>query len=114
MLRSLRVSLVVLGERLLVRQLRGVTADPLVFINEAWRVLAPGGFLFLTVPHWQSENAYTDPTHRRFCTVRTFDYWIAGTDLHAQMGAAYGPAVFTEASNVAQVDGDVHARLVKG
>jgi SAM-dependent methyltransferase len=86
-------------------------ADPVLFVNEAWRVLRPGGVLFLTVPHWQSENAFTDPTHRRFCTVRTFDYWLTGTDLHAQMGAAYGPAVFT--GTVSHVGDDVHARLVK-
>ena len=88
-------------------------ADPIAFINEAHRVLAPGGHLFVTVPHWRSENAFTDPTHRRFCTERTFDYWIAGTDLYAQMGAAYGPAAFGPDSSVAVVDGDVHARLVK-
>lgn len=88
-------------------------AEPLTFINEAHRVLAPGGVLFLTVPHWQSPNAYTDPTHRRFCTERTFDYWITGTALHDQMGAAYGPAVFSAASTVAVAAGDVHARLVK-
>ena len=41
-------------------------------------------------------------------------YWIAGTDLHAQMGAAYGPAVFDASSTVAHVGDDIHARLVKG
>lgn len=87
--------------------------DPVLFINEAWRVLAPGGVLFLTVPSWRSENAYTDPTHRRFCTERTFDYWIDGRPLHDQMGAAYGPAVFTAESTVLASGDDIHARLVK-
>lgn len=87
--------------------------DPVLFINEAHRVLRSGGVLFLTVPHWQSANAFTDPTHRRFCTERTFDYWIDGTDLHAQMGAAYGPATFVATSTVTVAGEDICARLVK-
>lgn len=63
--------------------------DPIGFIAECWRVLIGDGLLHLLVPHWQSENAFTDPTHRRFCTDRTFDYWCVGTDLHSQFGDQY-------------------------
>lgn len=70
---------------------------PVLFMTEAHRVLQPGGILEIRVPHWKHPNAYTDPTHRRFCTEQTFHYWIQGTVLHDQFGPMYGspPAVFT-------------------
>ena len=64
-------------------------ADPLGFMQQCWRVLESGGWLHVEVPHWQSRNAFTDPTHRRFCTEDTFRYWVPGTWLWNSMGAAY-------------------------
>lgn len=63
--------------------------DPLLFMAEAWRVLEPGGRLEVHVPHYRSPNAFTDPTHRRFCTIETFDYWIRGRPLNGTHGQAY-------------------------
>lgn len=63
--------------------------DPLGFMAECWRVLGNGHHLFIHTSYWKSENSYTDPTHKRFCTERTFDYWIRGTDYHARYGPAY-------------------------
>lgn len=89
-------------------------ADPIGFMVEAHRVLKPGGILHLTVPHWQSENSYTDPTHRRHCTERTFDYWCLGTDLNRQFGPAYGaPTPLFHKDNVERVADDVNALLRK-
>lgn len=34
------------------------------FFNELWRVLIPGGKCFLATPHWASNRAYGDPTHK--------------------------------------------------
>lgn len=65
------------------------------FMVECHRLLAPRGMLELRVPHWQYENAWTDPTHQRACTEHTFDYWIAGTVLHERHNAAYGAVSFT-------------------
>lgn len=79
--------------------------DPVGFMAESWRVLTPGGLLHIVTPHWLSENAHTDPTHRRFCTLRTFDYWCHGTDLHAQFGDQYaGRHVFDKENVVKQGD----------
>lgn len=63
--------------------------DPLGWMAEAHRVLQPGGLLHIEVPHWQSHNAFTDPTHRRYCTEDTFRYWVPGTWLWEMGGVAY-------------------------
>ena len=65
-------------------------ADPLLFMAEAWRVLVPGGLLDIRVPYWKHPFAFTDPTHRRFCTEMTWDYWVPGRDLHTAYGAGFG------------------------
>lgn len=53
--------------------------NPLTFMNEAWRVLEPGGLLCIVSPWYQHASAFTDPTHRRFCTNETWDYWVEGS-----------------------------------
>lgn len=32
-------------------------------VNECWRILRPGGELYLKLPYWNHENGYLDPTH---------------------------------------------------
>lgn len=73
-------------------------AAPITFMTECWRVLAEGGHLAIVVPYWKDPGAFTDPTHRRFCTENTFDYWIDGQPLNKVLGPAYGspPAVFAK------------------
>lgn len=34
------------------------------FFNELYRVMIPGGKATISVPHWSSERAYGDPTHK--------------------------------------------------
>jgi SAM-dependent methyltransferase len=64
--------------------------EPVLFMTEAWRVLGGDGILDIRVPWWNHPNAFTDPTHRRFCTEHTFVYWVPGQALHAAYGAAMG------------------------
>lgn len=42
-------------------------------MNEAWRVLAPGGYLDLRVPTTDGRGAFQDPTHYSFWTPN--DWW---------------------------------------
>lgn len=86
--------------------------NPVGFMCEMWRVLRPGGTVFMSVPHYQSENAFTDPTHVRFCTPLTWDYWIADTALNQQFGPAYGDVAFTS-GNVERWGDDLRVRLTK-
>jgi predicted SAM-dependent methyltransferase len=88
-------------------------ADPLLFMNESWRVLERGGMLHLRTPHFTSEHAFTDPTHRRFPTKHTWDYWIPGTLLHKEHHAAYGPATFERIQVLVDPGGTIHVALQK-
>jgi O-antigen biosynthesis protein len=51
--------------------------DPIHTMNEAWRVLAHGGFFFIAVPSTRGEGAWCDPTHRSFWNKRSFDYYTS-------------------------------------
>lgn len=86
--------------------------NPVGFMTETWRVLRPGGTVWLTTPHFQSENAFTDPTHVRFCTPRSWDYWIAGRPLFNQFNPAYGGVWFSSGS-VEHHGDDLRVSLVK-
>ena len=60
--------------------------DPDHFMAEAAITLILGGPLVITTPDYRHPNSYTDPTHVRHCTDRSFDYWCAHTDLFEQFG----------------------------
>lgn len=64
--------------------------NPILFVNECWRILKASRYVHILVPDFRSPNAFTDPTHRRFCTPDTFNYWIPGTALYERHGRAYG------------------------
>ena len=89
----------------------GIAYDIKVW-QECLRVLKPGGLLWMSVPHFQSENSFTDPTHVRHCTLRTWDYWCEGTALGASHGPAYGGVKFTK-RRVEWVGDDIQVELIK-
>jgi glycosyltransferase involved in cell wall biosynthesis len=49
--------------------------NPIHAMNEAYRVLAPGGFLFLEVPSTDGRGAYQDPTHISFWNENSIWYY---------------------------------------
>jgi SAM-dependent methyltransferase len=44
-------------------------------MEEIHRVSAPGAVLRITLPHFSSANAYTDPTHRHYFSWFSFHYF---------------------------------------
>lgn len=48
-------------------------------LDECWRILRPGGQIFLKVPYWQSELAHHDPTHYWFFSVASLDQFDPDT-----------------------------------
>src|SRR5262249_30182455 len=52
-------------------------------MEEIHRVCAPGGLVHITVPHFSSANAFTDPTHRHQLGYYSFDYF------HGDHGLAF-------------------------
>lgn len=69
--------------------------NPILFMVECHRVLKPDAILHLHTPYYRSIDAFTDPTHRRFPTEHTFDYWIPGRLLYTEHNAAYGGVAYT-------------------
>jgi len=49
--------------------------DPIRTMNEAYRVLAPGGFMFIDVPSTDGRGAFQDPTHCSWWNEHSFRYY---------------------------------------
>lgn len=47
------------------------------FMDEAWRVLKPGGLFRIRCPYYTSIRAVQDPTHKRFISEAMFQYFSA-------------------------------------
>lgn len=62
----------------------------IAFMNEAWRVLAPGGVLRIHVPSAPGITACQDPTHVSFWNEETFDYFEDGHPRRERFGCSYG------------------------
>ena len=54
--------------------------------DECWRILKPGGLLYVKVPYWKAENAWMDPQHRWRWAPHVFDYF----DPDTAFGKEYG------------------------
>lgn len=49
--------------------------DVLGTVNELYRVCQNGAMINITVPHYSSSNAFTDPTHQHYFGWFSFDYF---------------------------------------
>lgn len=49
--------------------------NTIVVMEEIWRICKVGGLVHIWVPYYNSPGAFQDPTHVRFFTERTFDYF---------------------------------------
>ena len=49
--------------------------DTMAIMKEMWRVCKPGATVVIKVPYFKSTAAFKDPTHIRFFTERTMEYF---------------------------------------
>jgi SAM-dependent methyltransferase len=66
--------------------------DKIFTMNEAWRVLRPGGRIEIAVPTTEGPGAFQDPTHRSYWNRRSFLYFEAGNPHRERFAARYGVA----------------------
>jgi len=59
------------------------------WLDEAWRILCPGGQLRLRLPAFDNPVSFRDPTHQRLFHEETFYYWQPGHPLHENYGRFY-------------------------
>ena len=64
--------------------------DKILTMNEAWRVLRPGGRLNIEVPTTDGRGAWQDPTHCSYWTPNDFKYYTHGDNHRERFGAPYG------------------------
>lgn len=53
--------------------------DTVKIMEEIWRVSKPGARIFIKSPYYTSIGAFKDPTHKKFFTERTFEYFLPRT-----------------------------------
>jgi ubiquinone/menaquinone biosynthesis C-methylase UbiE len=66
--------------------------DVVQVMVELHRISKPNGLIEITVPFFPHRNANTDPTHKHWFGVHSFDYFINGTSLSE---FHYSPVQFT-------------------
>ena len=64
--------------------------DKIHTMNEAWRVLRPGGRVDIEVPTTDGRGAFQDPQHCSFWTPNDLFYYTAGDPHRERFGDAYG------------------------
>ena len=64
--------------------------DKIHTMNEAWRVLMPGGALRILVPTTDGRGAWQDPTHISYWNRNSFWYYEAGDAHRERFGKHYG------------------------
>ena len=64
--------------------------DKIQTMNEAWRVLKPGGTFHIGVPTTDGTGAFQDPTHVSYWNRRSFLYYEEGNPYRERMAKSYG------------------------
>jgi len=65
-------------ESVVIRDVLEHLDDTLAVLEEIYRVCKSGARVHIVVPHFSSNGAFTDPTHKRFFSALTFDYLTEG------------------------------------
>lgn len=71
-------------------------------MNEAWRVLVPGGKFDIEVPTTDGRGAWQDPTHRSYWNLNSFKYFTAGDPHLTRFAKHYGTLASFKVLNASQ------------
>lgn len=80
----------------------------LAVMNEAWRVLVPGGIFEIRVPRFPHAAAIADPTHVSYWVRESFGYFTGETAADADYGIK-----LWKLKRIEQSDWEIHAWLMK-
>lgn len=58
--------------------------DTIGLVDRCYKCLKTGGVLIIKVPYFKSKHAFVDPTHVKFFTIQTFDYFVEGKYFNQQ------------------------------
>lgn len=81
------------------------------WMDEAWRVLKPGGQFLISYPYAGSPGFWQDPTHINGCSEATWMYFDPFHSSHLYL--VYRPRPFKIVSNEYHVNGNGEVRLAK-
>jgi len=54
------------------------------FMSETYRMLKRNGMLIIRYPHYSQRHTFRDPTHKRFMTLESLDYFIIASELFGE------------------------------
>ena len=69
-------------DRIICRDVLEHVEDFVATMEEIWRVGSPGAIVEVRAPFMSSVNFFSDPTHRRAFTSRSFNYFLEGEAVH--------------------------------
>ena len=49
--------------------------DVIPLLEELWRIAKPNAKIIIRVPHWSNYLSYSDLTHKKYFSIRSFDYY---------------------------------------
>jgi len=94
----------------LIEHINPAKQNFLKFMNEAWRILKPGGQFMISLPYAGSPGYWQDPTHVNGCTEATWAYF---DPLAGGLYRIYEPAPWKIINCFYQVDGNMEVLLEK-
>jgi SAM-dependent methyltransferase len=63
-------------------------------VDRCYAALKTGGYLVVRTPYFKSKHAFVDPTHVRFFTIQSFDYFVRDKYFNQQYN--FGEKAFSE------------------
>lgn len=85
----------------------------LPLIEELWRISKPGGKIYVVAPYFRYEAAYRDPTHVRFFTEHSFDYFQNGVKFSHYSHARFNIKKVELRNNFHSSVKNLHKRIIK-